>query len=176
MTYRSNYRGSGSQFICIRCKSHYKVAVKNYKSVVKDGVRCHKQKRLLSKDLCTLHKDFAVKFPKIKISLSQFRKSRPKQCILAGSKGTQNVCVCKIHHNIHLKFAGLVKELTETNVQYKCHSCLAKMTCSNPTSDCFLTICKDCLGVSEILSNLELELHTHNISLISFNKCISTNR
>ena len=92
-----------------------------------------------------MHADFLVKFPDIKISLSTFIVLRPPQCILAGPKGTHNVCVCKIHGNIRLKLNGLKQELLRKKISFDVtyRDYLNDMVCSNVTADCFLSNCKN---------------------------------
>ncbi|XP_067648016.1 uncharacterized protein [Eurosta solidaginis] len=55
------------------------------KSVKKDGVRCHEQKRLLMDSIRNLHSIFREKFPNMPISLSKFKQLRPQQCIFVGN-------------------------------------------------------------------------------------------
>lgn len=84
---------------------------KDYISISKNGKRYQEQKRLLLYNLSELHAKFNETYPEIKISLSTFGQHRPRECILAGQSGTHNVCVCKIHENMRLKFVAIKQEL-----------------------------------------------------------------
>lgn len=80
---------------------------KDYVSVKIDGVRNQIQKRLLLLNLKELHCAFKNINPEIKCSFSKFAYLRPKQCILAGARGTHSVCVCAIHENVKLLIDGV---------------------------------------------------------------------
>lgn len=85
--------------------------MKDYVSVMEDGKKVQKQKRLLLYNIHELHKKFTEVFPDEKIGLTKFQKLRPRECISAGKSGTHNVCVCKIHQNIKLQLNGFKNEL-----------------------------------------------------------------
>ncbi|EFN85912.1 hypothetical protein EAI_10824, partial [Harpegnathos saltator] len=75
-------------------------------TVIHNGEKRKKQKRLMLCDIISLHNQFKMrkffnkeKFPHFQISFSKFAELRPKWCVSAGSNGTHTVCVCTIHQN-----------------------------------------------------------------------------
>lgn len=136
------------------------------------------QKRLLLANVDKLHADFLKKHPNFSISLSAFRALKPAQCIQVGSKGTHNVCVCKIHGNLQLKQRGLKEEFARKkfNFQSAYRDYFKDMVCTNSTSDCFLRKCKNCPGTEESLKNLEENLKSCKIKSISFQQWLTTDR
>ncbi|XP_039969200.1 uncharacterized protein LOC120781131 isoform X2 [Bactrocera tryoni] len=113
---------------------------KDYISVVKNGQRCQEQKRLLLHNLRDLHTKFKDAFSDVKVSLSTFTRLRPRQCILAGQSGTHNVCVCKIHENMRLKFAALKQELKQKGIIFELNyrDTFKDMMCDAANPDCHL--------------------------------------
>lgn len=85
--------------------------MKDYVSVIENGKKIQKQKRLLLYNIQEIHKKFTDAYPDEKIGLSKFQKLRPRECISAGKSGTHNVCVCKIHQNLKLQLTGFKNEL-----------------------------------------------------------------
>ena len=147
-------------------------------SVYKDGKRYQEQKHLLLNNLSELHKQFLTNHPQHKISLSKFKKLRPRQCIMADKKGTHNVCVCKIHENVRLKVQGLKQELKNctTDFPYSYHDLLNQIVCKNAKPECYLRTCQKCPGVSVVRNNLHSILVKHNISQIRFSEWVNTDR
>ena len=125
-----------------------------------------------------LHDKFLLRFPNRKISLSIFTKLRPQFCILAGAKGTHNVCVCKIHQNMRLKVRGLKQELGKVGVNYETtyRDLLKKMTCSLSNSDCCLSMCDCCPGASKVIEEIESHLSASRISQVSYSQWLTTDR
>ena len=71
-----------------------------------DGLKCHKQKRLL---LITL-KEHHLVFLNItghKIGISKFCQLQPKWVTVDSSSGVHSVCVCEIHQNAKLLYATI---------------------------------------------------------------------
>lgn len=68
-------------------------------TVIHNGEKQKRQKRLVLCDIKSLHNQFKEKFPHFQISFSKFAELRPKWCVSAGSKGIHTVCVCTIHQN-----------------------------------------------------------------------------
>jgi len=129
-------------------------------------------------NLGDLHADFLIKFPEIKISLSAFRALRPPQCILAGPKGTHNVCVCKLHGNIRLKLNGLKQEFFRKKFDFKTsyRDYLNDMICSNSTPDCFLGDCKNCPNIETVLEQLKAISQRYSVENITYNQWLTTDR
>lgn len=67
--------------------------MKDYVSVVENGEKQHKQKRLLLFNIQDLHTKFWEAFPDEKIGHTKFQALRPRECALAGPSGTQCVRV-----------------------------------------------------------------------------------
>ena len=83
-------------------------------------------------------KNYIVFFKKehehVIIGLTKFTQSRPPHCVLAGSSGTHNVCVCIYHENIKLMLnANDLECLTkDTNLVLKnYHDCIQAVVCTN---------------------------------------------
>ncbi|CAH0558559.1 unnamed protein product [Brassicogethes aeneus] len=85
-------------------------------------------------------------FWEIKISLTKFREMRPPYCILAGGKGSHNVCVCKIHQNLRLRYAGIKQTLLKKHIQFdkSYRDSFNEMVCKESKSNCFLLNCQKC--------------------------------
>lgn len=80
---------------------------KDFKSVVQeDGTRKCIQKKLILCNISELYESYKQTYPHDKISFSKFALLRPKHCVLAGSSGTHNVCVCLYHENVNLMLEG----------------------------------------------------------------------
>ena len=74
--------------------SRVMVGMKDYVSVIENGKKIQKQKRLLWYNVYVIHKKFTeAYFDEKKAGLSKFQKLRPRECISAGKSGTHNVCV-----------------------------------------------------------------------------------
>lgn len=151
---------------------------KDYISVVKNGKREHEQKRLLLFNISELHEKFKNAFPEITISLSKFRKLRPRECILAGQSGTHNVCVCKIHENIRLKFIAIKQELKKKSVNFdiKPRDVFQDILCQNAKPDCYFSTCENCPGSIGIFNQLKMLLENNEISQIQFQQWTNTDR
>lgn len=81
--------------------------IKDFISVKTDsGKRVKLQKRILRFNLKEIYHLFKEDYPDIKIGFTSFSLLRPKHCILAGSSGSHNVCVCSIHQNYKLMLIG----------------------------------------------------------------------
>ena len=74
-------------------------------SVTTNGVRCHKQERLLLITLKELHLVF-LNTTDHKIGISKFCQLRPKWVTVDSSSGVHSVCVCRIHQNAKLLYAA----------------------------------------------------------------------
>lgn len=141
-----------------------------------DGVQHQEQKRLLTGNIRTLHEEFKKMYPHIKVSVSKFRQLTSSSMYLSGPKGTHNVCECKTHENVRLKFAGIKKQLKQLEIELNYRNCLKGMICSPPKPDCFLQKCSNCPGNKEICDRIKLIFQTHNISSLSFDQWTSTDR
>lgn len=151
---------------------------KDYISVVKYGKRQQLQKRLLLADLKELYHECKSQFPDMKISLSKFSKLRPPECITVGTSGTHNVCVCKIHQNLHLKFVGINFAFEEMGaaLKYSVQNVRDGMMCSNRTSSCYLLNCKKCPGPQTSCDELRELFTQNNVKEINYSQWTNTDR
>ncbi|KAK3919273.1 ARL14 effector protein [Frankliniella fusca] len=148
---------------------------KDYVSVLENGVRIQKQKRLV---LCNL-KELHVLFEKhtgIKVSFSTFAKHRPKHCVLAGAAGTHTVCVCIYHENFKLMNDTFdMKECDEKFGSYK--DVMASVLCDPPTSDCYINACcPKCPGLQPLQEKMLAYLDANFIETLTFDQWTSTDR
>ena len=111
----------------------------------------HKQKQLV---LCNLHELFVAfkeRNPDVKIGFSKFCTLCPKWCVIAGSSGTNLVCVCNTHQNTIL----LVDVLT-WEVIYK--DLVNRVVCDSSNCECMMHCCTNCPGTNALCKFLEEEL------------------
>ena len=147
--------------------------MKDFKSVKNaDGTKEQVQKRLLLLNLKEAHIQFLVDYPETGISFSTFAVLRPKYIILAGPKGTHNVCVCEPHQNIKLMLegGGIV-------ANYK--DLLAEMVCDIDNEKCMLHCCEDCPGKHILTKKLQYVLNCNDETedeTISYKQWIKTDR
>ena len=77
--------------------------LKDYLSIKQsNGKREHIQKRLLPGNLNELYNLYKKENEYVNIGFTKFTELRPPYCVLAGSSGTHNVCVCGHHENVKL--------------------------------------------------------------------------
>lgn len=72
----------------------------------KSGKRMKLQKHLLLLNLKEIYQLFKMQYPELKIGFTKFTTLKPRNCVLACSNGTHNVCVCPFHQNIKLMLEG----------------------------------------------------------------------
>lgn len=72
-----------------------------------NGKKVKLQKHLILCNVKEAYVAFKKDYPEINVGFSKFASLRPKQCVLADSNGTHNVCVCKIYQNFKLLLNGL---------------------------------------------------------------------
>ena len=138
------------------------------KDCISIGNKVYKQKRLLLLTLNELFVQFKQRYPQYIIGRSSFCALRPKWCVLPGSSGTHNVCVCKYHQNVKLMTEGL-----KINVEYK--DLLDFMVCSTENEACMFNECTSCPGPDLLKEMLQNELEDLP-DQISFKQWISTDR
>lgn len=118
------------------------------RDTVSMGGGVHEQKRLLLGNLKELYLIFKEQNPSVKLGFSLFAALRPKFCVMAGSAGTHNVCLCTTHQNLKLKFHAL-------KIDLKVKELIPSVVCAQPTRECMLRICKNCPEEEEIISTLQ---------------------
>ena len=59
-----------------------------------DGTRSNVQNRLLLCNISEVYPQFTAEYEGLKTSILKFTKLRPRHCVLTGSSGSHNVCVC----------------------------------------------------------------------------------
>lgn len=152
--------------------------IKDYVSVMENGNKVHKQKRLLLYNIRELYKKFTEAFPDEKIGQTKFQKLRPRECISAGKSGTHNVCVCKIHQNVKLQLNGLKNELKKkgTILAESSNDLIKNSVCQESTSLCYFSNCTKCPGTNIVINNLKQLLDNHEINEITYSQWKSTDR
>lgn len=96
------------------------------------------QKRLLLVDIKILHTQFKEQYPEFPIGLSKFADLRPKNCVCAGSAGTQSVCVCLLHQNFKLMIDSVnFEKLVPDSENVICTLCPGLENFSNTVSILF---------------------------------------
>lgn len=132
---------------------------------VREGLeRISKSKRLLLWGLQDAYELFRNENSEIEISFSKFASLRPKECVLAGSAGTHNVCVCMIHENVRLMCKPISNILHLKDEK----ELLKKVSCSKNSYNCALHKCTDCEDIAaaykENILNILDTAAVHNIS------------
>ncbi|XP_033730626.1 uncharacterized protein LOC117320042 [Pecten maximus] len=115
------------------------------------------ERRVLDKPMKTLFKDFQENHPNIKLSLSTFKRNRPKH-IETTRKQSWTGCLCELCANVDLKIKAL-NQLAERNgcgVKIKDKYEAVRLTmCQKPGRyhhyDCIRRDCREC-GVDAIVS------------------------
>ena len=114
---------------------------KEFVSVKINGVKQHKQKRLLLCNLKEMHTEFLTS-TYLQIDFSKFCQSRPKWCITVNSgSGIYSAWVCEIHQNVKLLTTVLTCDYKEL---------LALMVCNMENRDCMLHSRGNCPGENDI--------------------------
>lgn len=147
-------------------------------SVKTDTGREHRQKHLLLHNLDKLHSMFLEKHPEMNVSPSKFAKLRPKQCIPMDKNGCHNVCVCKTHENVKLKFQGVRAAFRKKKYDFTLSpkDAIKCMVCENPSPSCYLRQCKNCLKTNSFCKNLEKLFQDHSIDTVSYREWTNTDR
>lgn len=159
---------------------------KDFISVKTSSGREHKQKRLLMFNIKDLHSRFREKYPSIILSRSMFTKLRPKECIVADKNGCHNVCVCKIHENVKLKYLALQSHLQKTyprknsrrypSLSLSYRDALNDLMCDFPRANCHLLTCAECPGIDNYCDKIRKLLADHSMTEVKYKEWISTDR
>ena len=122
--------------------------------VVRDeeGRKTKVQKRLILGNLKEIYQLFKEDPNNPKIGFSTFASLRPRHCVLAGSSGTHNVCVCTYHQNVKLMIAALgIPGLTYRDL-------MDYAVCDATRGDCMMQLCADCPREDGVLCFLNIAL------------------
>lgn len=153
---------------------------KDFVSVVENGVKVHKTKRLLLGNLREMYALFKERFEEQKIGLSKFCELRPKNVVLVNSSGSHNICVCTKHQNVKLMLHSInLKKITNTMEDFKIESykdCFKKIVCSTESPQCYLGKCNLCPGTHNFKETLRQLLDENDIDEITYKQWISTDR
>ena len=110
------------------------------------------QKRLILGNLKEIYQLFKEDLNNPKIGFSTFASLRPRHCVLAGSSGTHNVCVCTSHQNVKLMVAALgISGLTYRDL-------IDHAVCDATSGDCMMQMCADCPKEDGVLQFLNIVL------------------
>ena len=141
--------------------------------------RKHVQKRLLLANLQEIYHLFKKEYENVKIGFSKFAELRPPYCVLAGSSGTHNVCVCVHHENVKLMLASVdLNKLTENTflVLNNYHDCIDAIVCANAHDICYLGECLDCPNMSKLRKHLLECFKNNDILEIKYQSWFQTDR
>lgn len=132
----------------------------DFATVMENGEKIQKQRRLL---MCNLDEAFALfkeQYPEEKIGFTKFAELRPKECVLGLDKhGTHSVCVCVYHQNIQLIFEPLHRmKIFDGSISTYEHL-LKHMVCLHANTACYLNECEECTGVGEMSRTLPSTKH-----------------
>jgi len=147
---------------------------KEFKSVKEGNKRVHKQKRLLLANLSELKQYFKELHPDIKISFSKFAELRPPHCVLAGSSGTHNVCVCTFHQNVKLMISGANLEKIPSLGTYQ--ACFNFILCEEKAPSCYLGNCESCPGVPKLAETLHHVLDARDVGSVVYKQWVKVDR
>ena len=140
-------------------------------SVIVEGKRVLKQKRLLLVNLKELHLEYVKKYND-KVGFSKFAVLRPKWCVSVNSAGMHSVCVCQYHQNVKLLLAAIPQ-----HNDYK--DLLLKIVCNTENHQCMLHLCENCPGKTALYDYL-LGLFSDNDidpeDIITYKQWVHTDR
>ena len=145
----------------------------------KDGKREHIQKRLILGDLSEIYRLFKEKYEHVKIGFTKFTQLRPPHCVLAGTSGTHNVCVCVHHENVKLMLNAIdLESLTKNSsmILKNYHDCIQTIVCANARDECYLGECLDCPNMSKLRPHLLECLEMKDIFEIEYESWFQTDR
>ncbi|KAK3933277.1 RNA-splicing ligase RtcB-like protein [Frankliniella fusca] len=165
---------------------------RDYKSVIENGKRVHKQKRLL---LCTVNELYALfcsKHPDL-VSFSKFASLRPPECVSAGASGTHSVCVCTTHQNTELMAKGggirrKKKNEDETLIgvseldmkdgedQLTFEDCVDMLMCPSKSDNCYTNMCCECPNPEILRVFLSTHFEELSISSVMFQQWLTVDR
>lgn len=132
------------------CDDMYSRIMPGKKDCVSLGHGQHMQKRLILCNLVELYSEFKKTHPdtaKI-IGKSTFISMRPKFCVIAGSAGTHNVCVCETHQNAKLLLRALGFSPSIRDI-------IHLAVCTQSSRECMLSVCANCPSVEDISANIK---------------------
>ncbi|KAJ8672824.1 hypothetical protein QAD02_004084 [Eretmocerus hayati] len=139
---------------------------KDYVSVLINGNKVGRQKRLLLCNLKECYQSFKDEYPEISDGFSRFAKARSPNVILAGASGTHTVCVCKIHQNFKLLLHVLDLESIDDQVRkWTYRDVLASIMCSPPTNECYFRECLCCPDIESIVDEMNHILQATKASM-----------
>lgn len=128
-------------------KSFFKtqsVIIPHKRSVLKDG----NKRSIMTESLKQAHK----RFPGVKVSLSTFKRNRPKE-VLTMDKEKFRTCLCEYCLNVEFKVDVLNRVCGNNNLkQLKLedkYDCVQKTLCDTVQKSCYERTCNDC-GVTKI--------------------------
>lgn len=119
------------------CDDMYSRMMPGKKDYVSLGHGQHMQKRLILCNLRELYTEFKKKHPETakKVGKPTFISLRPKWCVVAGSAGTHNVCVCETHQNAKLLLRAL-------GLSPSIRDIIPLAVCAQSNRECKLSVCQ----------------------------------
>lgn len=155
---------------------------RDYVSVLDDGTRILKQKRLVLCNLREAYQQFKNTYPMIKVGFSKFAELRPRECLLADLNSTHSVCVCMLHQNVKLMFDAMKrsKVFLETEIAtYR--DVISKILCNPPTEECYvitnnISTCSLCPRTENFKEELKENFFQKDIERVEFKLWVNTDR
>ncbi|PSN43647.1 hypothetical protein C0J52_16667 [Blattella germanica] len=150
--------------------------MKDTKSVKEGDRKVKKQKSLLLANLKELYKEFKKRNPSHKVGFSSFASLRPKYCVLSGTPGTHNVCVCTICENLKLMVICLQKVNQGGSINMNVKYLVQKIVCQNSSANCYLNRCEVCPGSKNVSEWLTLFLEQNLVDELVYKKWKTVDR
>ena len=133
-----------------------------------EGKKVYVQKRLLLGTMREMFVLYKQDESNPRVGFSTFATLRPRHCVLAGSPGTHNVCVCTYHQNVKLQLAAL----GERSITYR--DLMSAAVCDPSKRDCMMEKCQNCPGeegVREYLYSLDsVQMASEDITFKQWSK------
>ena len=110
-------------------------------------------------------------------NISKFTKLRPRHCVLAGSSGPHNVCICVHHKNVKLWLNKInIQQLKEdTDMMLKnYHVCLDTIVCPDSSSSCHLGEYGNCPNTANLKDNMAKAFDEHSIDKVTLEILLQT--
>ncbi|KAJ8672245.1 hypothetical protein QAD02_003504 [Eretmocerus hayati] len=149
----------------------------DYVSVLINGNKVERQKRLLLCNLKECYQSFKDGYPEISVGFSRFAEARPPNVILAGASGTHTVCVCKIHQNSKLLLHALDLESIDDQLRkWTYEDVSASIMCSPSTNECYFRECLCSPDIQSIVDEMNHLLQRESIAEITFKQWTNVDR
>lgn len=146
------------------------------------GIKEYKQKRLLLNTISELYELWKEKYGKegnLKIGKSKFAELRPAHCVLPGTPGTHNICVCAIHENTKLMYQDCNLSNLTSNTSSPLNTiedCLAALVCDLKNPKCIFGECTTCPGTEPLQERLHKIFEDNYIDEVRYRQWVNVDR